>query len=289
MNRPLPRHLLGILGKPLGHSLSPRLHNWAFERLGFPAAYYAWEKDAEALSDFFVAVRTLPIAGLSVTIPHKRAVIPFLDGLSERAQSVGAVNTVFHADGKLLGENTDVAGFLAPLTRLADNLPQSALILGGGGVCRASLAALRELAIPTIVVAVRNVEKAQPLAADFGCTLIPWDEREAWATAMAPLLLINATPLGMTGENEALSPASQALWPRLAERPEGKSLAYDLVYAPAVTLFQREALAGGVAAIGGMAFFVAQAMEQLRLWTGEAVPENVVEQAKKLISDCIQA
>jgi shikimate dehydrogenase len=286
MNRPLPRHLLGILGKPLGHSLSPRLHNWAFERLGFPAAYYAWEKDAEELTDFFIAVRSLPIAGLSVTIPHKRAVIPFLDGLSERARSVGAVNTIFHADGKLLGENTDVAGFLAPLTRLADNLPQSALILGGGGVCRAALAALRELAIPNIVVAVRNVEKAQPLAADFGCTLIPWEDREAWASAMAPLLLINATPLGMSGENEALSPVSQALWPRLAGRPEGQSLAYDLVYAPAVTLFQREATAGGVPAIGGRVFFVAQAMEQLRLWTREPVPEEIAAQAATLLWGC---
>ena len=287
MQTPVPQFLYGILGTPLGHSLSPRLHNRAFRLLHHAGAYFAWEKTASELEAFFRAVRSLPISGLSVTLPHKEAVIPFLDGLCPRAERAGAVNTVFWREGRLLGDNTDVGGFLAPLKK-RPNLPQAALILGAGGVCRAALAGLRELDIPRIIVAARDPSKARQLAQDFHCSVIPWEERETSALAMRPLLIINATPLGMSGAGQERSPVPENLWATLAAGGKGgDSLAYDLVYSPPRTLFLSQAEARGIPVLNGLDFFVSQAAEQLRLWTGRALPDNMEEEIRQIVESCI--
>ena len=106
----------GIIGWPLGHTKSPLLHNWGLRASGLPGSYAAWPTEPKKLKAFMAEVRARRIKGVSVTIPHKQAVMPFLDGLTERARTVGAVNTLFWRDGKLLGDNTDVAGIVAPLT-----------------------------------------------------------------------------------------------------------------------------------------------------------------------------
>lgn len=310
----LPRRLYGILGRPLGHSLSPLLHNWAFAGVGHPGVYFAWEKSREELPDFFSAVRTLPVAGLSVTIPHKQSVIEFLDALSPRAQSVGAVNTVYWRDNLLLGDNTDVAGFLAPLagkaasvgphTPVADanssqhsgaglagcekKLPDKALLLGGGGVSRAALAGLRELGIGDITVAVRSPEKARALEEDFRCAVIPWQQREEAALDLGPLLIINATPLGMRGENEGKSPLPDSFWESLAQKNGPEScMAYELIYSPVETPFVCQARAAGCRTLDGLSFFMAQAGEQFRLWTGSAWPSAMVAEARCLVKACV--
>lgn len=277
----LPKYLYGILGNPLGHSMSPALHNQAFTWLGYPAAYFSWEKSGEELENFFRAVRSLPVSGLSVTIPHKESVIPFLDVLCPRAERAGAVNTVFWRDGRLMGDNSDVAGFLAPL-RKYPRLPGSAIILGAGGVCRAALAGLRELGIGDITVAARNPGKTNALAKDFDCTVIPWDLREREAAEMGSALIINATPLGMRGSGQSQSPVSEAFWRKIAESGRD-NLAYDLVYSPVSTVFLKQATAAGVKGITGLDFFVAQAIEQLRLWTEKPLPDDMASECRVLV------
>ncbi|MDL2317389.1 shikimate dehydrogenase [Desulfovibrio sp. OttesenSCG-928-A18] len=288
-----PRYLYGIVGKPLGHSISPALHNWGFCRAGYPGVYLAWEKDAEELPDFFRTVRSLPLAGLSVTIPHKRAVLPFLDSLTATAARAGAVNTVYRAQDRLVGDNSDVHGFLAPLLRRAGSektLPRRVLLLGAGGVCRAALAALSSLPEQPgpdsgmeLYVAARDPGKAAALADDFSCTLVAWSELDQLLRHFSPELLVNATPLGMSGAQAGKSPMNEELWrllARSAARNAAKGrlpLAYDLVYTPEDTPFLREAAAHGLACLGGLEFFAAQAGCQFRLWTGLELPQHELE------------
>lgn len=270
-----PERLYGILGLPLGHSLSPALHNWGFARTGFPGAYFSWEKRSDQLPDFFQSVRSLPVEGLSITIPHKQSVIPFLDELTPRAQAVGAVNTMFRRNNKLVGDNTDVAGFLAPLRALPRF--SRAVVLGAGGACRAVLAGLAELGVNDIHVAARTPDKAAPLVQDFACRLVPWEERRNVLPHTAPILLINTTPLGMQGRYEDESPLSEDAF---ALPPKGSAV-YDLVYSPQNTLFLQHAAAHGLTVLDGLGFFLAQGIEQFRLWTGLALPDDPVRELLK--------
>lgn len=227
-----PEKLYGIVGHPLGHSLSPRLHNAGFARTGWPGAYFAWPVPPERLPDFINTVRLLPVHGVSVTIPHKEAVIPLLDRLTPRARAVGAVNTLYWDGDALCGDNTDVPGFLAPL----QNHPPitAALVLGAGGAARGVLAALRERNIPRIAVANHNADKAATLAAAFDAEALPWAERGLWGADM----VVNATPLGMRGARLEETPFP-------AQGFTGQGLAYDLVYNPLETRFLREATLAG--------------------------------------------
>lgn len=277
-----PRSLYGILGLPLGHSLSPVLHNWGFRRVGYPGVYLAWEKTREELPAFFAAVRSLPVSGLSVTIPHKQAVRAFLDEVTPRAALVGAVNTVYWREQKLVGENTDVAGFLAPLAPFAESPPERTLILGAGGACRAVLAGLGELGFQRVTVTARSEAKARALADAFGCRTIPWERRALFAREKGTCLVINATPLGMRGAYQEESPLPAGLWDELSRNgtADAPSVAYDLVYNPRDTRFLQEARDRGMATIGGLDFFLAQGLEQFRLWTGHDLP---VEEAAALL------
>lgn len=267
----VPEYLYGVLGLPLAQSMSPALHNWGFARCGHPGAYFAWEKTADELPAFFAAVRGLPVSGLSVTIPHKQAVIPFLDRLTPGAEAVGAVNLVFRHKQALVGDNTDVAGFLAPLLQLRDRgtaLPPRALLLGAGGACRAALAGLGKLGMAEVCVSARDAAKAESLAREFGCQTIPWQSREHLLPDLGPVLVINATPLGMAGKFAGQSPL-----PALSRLPvHGALVAYDIVYNPLETPFLAAARSRGLTCIDGLDFFVAQGQEQFRLWTGLELP-----------------
>ncbi len=248
----------GIIGQPLGHSLSPALHNWALARAGLPGQYHAYPLEPGGLADFMARARALPLAGLSVTIPHKVAVMEFLDEVSERARATGAVNTVYRRGDRLLGENTDVTGFLAPLRALG-TAPRSALVLGAGGAARAVLAGLGELGVPAVLVTARDPARAEALAAAFGARTHPWDQR---GSARAELV-VNTTPLGMRGPGQGLS-----AWPPSSPLGPGQT-AYDLVYNPVQTAFLALACATGARTIGGLDMFLHQGREQFRLWTGQ--------------------
>ena len=261
--------LFGIVGYPLAQTMSPMLHNWGFAKAHVPGVYMTWPTAPEKLADFFIAVRTLPIRGGSITLPHKVPAMSLLDKVTDRAKRVGAVNAFYWEGGTLWGENTDVTGFMAPLK---GRKFKNALVLGAGGACRAVLAGLQELGVPEIFIANRTASKAEALAGDFGITRVDWEER----ASVGAELVVNSTSQGMKGDyvNDTAFPG---------EGFKGKGLAYDIVYNPMQTRFMKEAAEAGWETQGGLAMFVEQAREAFRLWTdGKDLPaEGAAELVKK--------
>ncbi len=200
-----------------------------------------------------------------MTIPHKRMVMPYLDGLTADALHAGAVNTLFWSGEELWGDNTDVQGFLAPLTVRRSQI-RTALVLGVGGASRAVVWGLKRIGAERIAVCGRSPENAESLAREAGCEQLSWEERGQWSGD----LLVNATPLGMSGKFGGISP-----WP-------GKMfnirIAYDLIYNPQDTCFLRQAEESGIQTIGGLEMFIAQAQGQFRLWTKKELPNGTVRE-----------
>ena len=252
----------GIIGWPLGHTMSPTLHNWGFGTLGIDAIYEAWPLEPNNVATFIERARTEPISGASVTIPHKQTVMEHLDRITDRAKAVGAVNTLYWDGDTLCGENTDVVGVIAPLRDL-ETLPDSAIVLGAGGAARAAIVGLQELGIPNITVSNRTREKAETLAADFSVRSVAWDAR----MDNSPSLILNTTPLGMSGDMESLTP-----WD--AKRFPEDTVAYDIVYNPLETRFLKEAKAAGCAVLSGLEMFLHQGLAQFELWTGQKMNED---------------
>ncbi len=245
----------GIIGYPLSHTLSPVLHNWGFEQHGLDARYDAWPTLPDELDSFVSRVRLTPIYGVSVTIPHKETVMARVDRVTDRARAVGAVNTLYWDAGELVGENTDVIGCLEPLKELPRK-PCSGLVLGAGGAARAAVAALKELGVKEVAVTGRTFSKANVLAVDLGVSVIDWDDRLHHKAD----LIINATPLGMSGKLEEYSP-----WPLGVFPP--RTVVFDLVYNPAHTRLVRDAYACGCTVIPGLSMFLHQGLKQFELWT----------------------
>lgn len=258
-----PYQIYGIIGDPLDHSLSPLLHSTAFQLQGLPGILSPWPMKAERLPGFIDAVRLLNIRGCCVTIPHKEALLPLLDEVSELAREVGAVNTIYRQGEKVCGENTDMRGFLEPLKARPLKPEMRVLMLGAGGAARAAAVALRRLDLRDIWVCHRTDEKSETLARDFGLKTVPWEKR----TEIGADLLVNLTPLGMKGDLENETP-----YP--AEALRGRAgLACDVVYNPLTTRFLREAEAAGWDTVDGLDMFIGQAEAQFRLWTGLNIPE----------------
>lgn len=273
--------LYGVTGWPLAQSLSPLLHNTGFHALGLPAVYCRWEVPPPRLPAFVESVRLLHIRGCSVTIPHKAALAPLLDAVTPLARQVGAVNTLYWQGDALCGENTDAAGFLAPLAGLP--LGQGdALLLGAGGAARAVAAGLTSLPEGQrprrVYVATPSDRSHRALAEAFGLVPLQWAERHD----LPALLVVNATPLGMRGKAEAETPYDFALAaaPLSGQKSgfygekaaQATPLAYDLVYNPLETRFLHEARLAGRRCVSGLEMFYCQGDAQFRLWTGRALP-----------------
>lgn len=248
----------GIIGYPLGHTMSPTLHNWGFEQFGLQAKYEAWPTPPDALDAFMTRFKKENYRGLSVTIPHKLTIMEYVDALTDRAQAVGAVNTLWWDNDTLMGDNTDVAGAVNPL-RLKGGQLNSALILGAGGASRAAVAGCKELGIETISISNRTASKAAAIATDFAINTVDWDKRQD----ETPDLIINSTPLGMQGDLQSQTP-----WPFSFASTK---IVFDLVYNPLETRLLQEAAQAGCETIQGLEMFVHQGLEQFRLWTGKAL------------------
>jgi shikimate dehydrogenase len=262
------------------------MHNTAFAAQGLNYAYAACAVAPDAVGDAVAGLRALGVTGANVTIPHKQAVIPHLDTLTERAEAIGAVNTLFwdgdeEEGGRLAGDNTDAAGFRAPLAAHAERLcGRKMLIFGAGGAARAAgYALLAHFAPERLTLAARTPSRAEALAAD----LAPFDETgalevvpedEAGPAVRSARLLVNATPLGMEPET------SGTPWPR-TEDFSAEQIAYDLVYAPPRTRFLREAERRGATPLGGLEMLLGQAAAGYRHWTGHALPTEAVRRALK--------
>lgn len=264
----LPQGLFGIIGRPLGHSLSPLTHNLGFSLGGLPNVYLRWELSDDQLPAFMGAVRTLPVSGVSVTIPFKQAVPTHVDRVTQTAQNIGAVNTLFWEGEKLIGDNTDAEGFLRPL-RGAGFVPRRALVLGAGGAARAVCAGLAAYGVNEVTVSARDPEKAKALAATFALIPLPWQDRAGWDGD----LVVNTTPLGMASRF-----AGECPWPEQTF-PRSVSAVYDLVYNPLRTPFLDRAASREVTVFNGLEMFLGQADLQFQRWTGRSLPMEKVRAA----------
>ena len=261
----------GIIGSPVAHSASPAMHNRAFAALGLDSVYLPFEVgDVQTFFTRFVRSETREIdwnlRGLSVTVPHKTAVIPLLDELAPVAREVGAVNTVVIADDRLIGYNTDVQGAIKPLEK-EPLQGESCAVIGAGGAARAVVYGLIKRGARVTVFA-RAPVKASALGERSSVSVLPL---EAFSESDAAIV-INTTPVGMRGYHEGSSPV-----PR--ESLHGRRIAYDLVYNPLDTQFLIDACAEGCRTISGAEMLLAQAVLQFKLWTDQEAPIDAMRQA----------
>jgi 3-dehydroquinate dehydratase/shikimate dehydrogenase len=267
----------GVVADPVAHSLSPLIHNAGFAQLGLDRIYVPFRVPREYLEEFLESCPELGIKGLSVTIPHKEAVIPLLSSTDEAVQGIGAANTILFRDGKRDGFNTDAPAAVASVEHTMALQPgdnslagQQALILGAGGVARAVVWGLRRRGAD-IVIASRTLERAEDLARSFKARAVAWTLRHS----IKADLIVNCTPVGMH--------------PNVDESPyEGihfrtGAVVFDTIYNPEQTLFIKQAKQAGCTVISGVDMFVGQAAAQFKLFTERDAPldtmRNVLRRA----------
>jgi shikimate dehydrogenase len=265
-----------ILGHPVGHSLSPAIHNAAFDALRLDYVYVAHDVAPDSLAAAIAGARALGYRGLSVTIPHKVAALSCVDDVDETARTIGCINTVVNDTGRLTGHNSDGLGALAALRRAgADPAGRRVVILGSGGAARALAVTLAASATPQRIVLLGVVldELAQLSRDVLGlgrCETVARELSEATLTeelATADLLL-QCTPVGMHPNADA------SLVPAALLRPE--LCVFDAVYNPRRTALLQAAAAAGCRVVEGLEMFIGQAVVQFELWTGQAAPIDVM-------------
>ncbi len=269
--------MVGIMGYPVGHSLSPAMHNAAFQALGVDWTYVPLPVVPERLEPALRGLAALGFRGANVTVPHKERVMPFLDRLSSEASSIGSVNTITVEDGLLLGDNTDWSGFVAHLQEIGfDPAGCKAVVLGSGGSARAVAYALVKLGAG-LGVCSRNAQTAASLLRDLRI-VFPASSVEIVTTEdVGPPgeqvdLLVNATPVGMGPV------AGDSSWPGNVAFPKCR-LVYDLVYNPPRTRFMEQAARAGAGTVNGLGMLVHQAAAAFRIWTGRDAPIAVMREA----------
>lgn len=271
--------LLGLIGHPVEHSLSPLMHNAAIAHLGLDYVYLPLPVKPEDLQVAVAGFAALGLVGFSVTIPHKQAILPFLSEVSPVARAVGAVNTVWHTGSGWAGTNTDVEGFLAPLLACnRDWSETSALILGAGGAARAVVAGCAQLGVREVRVVGRHREKLEAFQRSWVNSPVPVLATHTWEALPQLIpqssLLVNTTPVGMYPKVDEM-PVSPAL---MAALPAG-AIVYDLIYTPNPTQFLKAARSAGAMAIDGLEMLVGQGAAALQIWLQQPVPVGVMRQS----------
>jgi shikimate dehydrogenase len=273
--------LVGIIGNPVSHSLSPAMHNLAFQTLAMNWIYLPLPVPPDHLAEAVKGLDSLGFLGANVTVPYKEQVIPFLDELSDEAARIGAVNTIKVQEGRLLGQNTDSRGFLNHLAELGfDPLGCQALILGSGGSARAVAYALASQRA-AIRICGRNataacavVDRMKMLFPEAHTEYLSWDD--LGNTRAEVDIVVNTTPVGMAQRNGA-SP-----WPPGVCLPT-HGLVYDLVYNPPLTGFMEQARENGIPAANGMGMLIHQAGLSFEIWTGIQAPLEIM---RKAVTSC---
>lgn len=278
--------LLGVMGYPIEHSLSPVMHNAALQALAtrnstdyLEYVYVPWSVHPEALSTVVSSLAKLGCSGFNVTIPHKQGIMPLLTEITAIAQGVGAVNTVWSTGSGWAGTNTDVQGFISPLQGLQrDWFSLTPCILGSGGAARAVLAGCAQLGCPHVHLIGRQPQKLQllqevgTLAWGLGVQTHLWQDLPALLPQID--LLINTTPVGMFPhtQDSPLSVAEVDLLPATA-------IVYDLIYTPNPTVLLTYTQTSGRIAINGLEMLVQQGAAALSLWLGQPAPVATMRQA----------
>ena len=254
----------GVVADPVRHSISPAVHNRAFQARRSDAVYLPFLVKPAQLKDFLSLADRLPLAGFSVTIPHKQKILRYLDLLDPLARRIGAVNTVWRKAGKWRGTNTDAEGVTVPLQRHVRLGKASVLVAGNGGAARGAAYALTA-AGARLAITGRNIDRVRALAKVCDAEALTREQAEARMFDV----LIHATPLGMVPR------VDQCFF----EDRIPAELVFDLVYNPIETLLARKAKDQGATVIPGLAMFLEQAARQFEIWTGETAPRAVMEKA----------
>lgn len=256
--------LFGVIGNPVAHSLSPIMHNQAFTATGYNGIYLAFR-----VSDTGAAIKgiaALNFKGVSVTLPHKAAVMQYLDEVDETAAQIGAVNTIVNNRGRLIGYNTDCPGALEALRARTSIKDKSVALIGAGGAARAIGFGL-VAADARLTILNRTRKSGERLAADLQAQYLPLDE---WAPDRYEIL-INTTPVGMHPETDATPIPKEDLTKEM--------VVMDIVYNPLETRLLKEAATAGCRTINGADMFVFQGVKQFELWTGKKAPVGVMHNA----------
>ena len=272
----------GIIGYPLGHTLSPVFQNAALAHYGIDEVFEAWPTHPDDLVAKVESFRADGFLASCVTLPHKQAVIPMIDELADTAVAVGAVNWIINDNGHLTGHNTDSPGFLRALTELGgfDPAGKSALVFGAGGAARAIVHALKSACVASMTIANRTVSRAEELASDFSgdglnveaCGL---EDDDLKNVSQASDLLVNTSSMGMDG-----GPAPDAM-PVTADAISPNAVAYDAVYAPPMTPFLKEVEKAGAKSLGGSTMLLLQGAVGFELATGKPAPVDEMFAAVK--------
>jgi shikimate dehydrogenase len=273
---------LGLIGYPLSHSLSPKLHEAALAAVSLQGEYRLYPVapgEIGGLAVLTTRMRAGEIQGLNVTIPHKQAIMSLMDKLTASSQAIGAVNTVSWQEGMLIGDNTDAPGFHSALAKFLPNTAakKKALVLGAGGAARAVVYALLKDGW-MVALAVRKADLGQAgaliksFAAQAGAEsmdLLLLESKDLGRLESGIQLIVNATPIGMFPDSD------HSAWPEGFPFPQGAAV-YDLVYNPRQTRLVREAQAAGLRAMTGLGMLVEQAALSFACWTGRDVAREIL-------------
>ncbi|MEB3360225.1 MAG: shikimate dehydrogenase [Synechococcales bacterium] len=274
--------LLGVIGHPVKHSLSPLMHNAAIAHLGADYIYLPFPVAPAELPAAIAGFAAIGLRGFNITLPHKQAIIPLLDQVADVAQAIGAVNTVLRTDAGWQGTNTDGAGFIAPLKSLRSTWSDvTAVVLGNGGAARAVVAGCAQLGCPAIQVVGRSPEKLSQFLQSWQTSPLtvplsvhPWGDLPTLLPQAN--LVVNTTPVGMAPQVDA-SPLTQENWDKVCPG----TIAYDLIYTPNPTRFLQQARERGAIALDGLEMLVQQGAAALELWLQQPVPVEIMRQAAR--------
>ena len=268
---------LGIIGYPIGHSISPVFQQAALDHFQLDASYTPWEVAPEDLERFINDIRDPDVIGINVTVPHKESVLRLIDDIDDWALRAGAVNTIVNRDGRLVGYNTDGIGFLRGLRHSQDfNLNgKNILIIGAGGSARGVILALSGESVGHIIIANRTLSRAQALvslALELGLSAqaVSLDWQELALAGVQSNLIVNCTSIGMAHTPE------EKLSPLLLHQIPPTCLVYDLVYNPLETQLLREATRAGAATMNGIKMLVYQGAESFELWFKRPAPVQIM-------------
>jgi shikimate dehydrogenase len=255
-----------VIGDPIAHSLSPQIHNAGYQALALEDqfVYVAAQVKVEHIEDFIKGIRAMNIRGVSCTMPHKLAVMKYLDILDETAKTIGAVNTIVNEKGVLTGYNTDWLGVVTPLETLTPLKNKEVAVLGAGGAARAIIYGLRKKEAK-VTIFNRTQEKAEKLAEEFNTEIALLSNREKLQAAD---IIINATSVGMTPYEKESPIDTTTLQP--------KQIVLDAIYHPRETLLLQKAKSQGALPIPGIEMLLYQAIAQFELYTKHTAPEDAM-------------